>query len=282
MKKSKILVPALAVLCISTASAVSGTVAWFSANSTVTVNANNFVAVNPSAGLGATAGANVNTKLNDDGSISVGTSTVSSLKFRDASVSIASGGISVFKGVAEDGVVETYEEVDNPYHYEQNKIIYAATWKVTFTAKGSAGYYYDLFFQGNSSTFTSTTGKVFENCFRVGIYTSDKTIVWAPRRDNEASLTYVTAGGKGTSTTGTYTNVKVDAPASKTVTKAVGQAKPNFIASIEGSKSTTINFVAWYEGEDPDCIDDNEIPTDAASVAMKFTILNQTSDYKAA
>lgn len=36
MKKSKILVPALAMLVMSTAATVTGTVAWFSANSTVT------------------------------------------------------------------------------------------------------------------------------------------------------------------------------------------------------------------------------------------------------
>lgn len=35
MKKSKILAPALAILCLSTAASVTGTVAWFAANNTV-------------------------------------------------------------------------------------------------------------------------------------------------------------------------------------------------------------------------------------------------------
>ena len=38
MKKTKIVVPALAVLLLSTAASVSGTVAWFSMNNTVTVS----------------------------------------------------------------------------------------------------------------------------------------------------------------------------------------------------------------------------------------------------
>jgi len=38
MKKSKILAPALAILCLSTAASVTGTVAWFAANNTVTAD----------------------------------------------------------------------------------------------------------------------------------------------------------------------------------------------------------------------------------------------------
>ena len=42
MKKAKILVPAMGMMLLSTAAAVSGTMAWFSANRAVTVNANDY------------------------------------------------------------------------------------------------------------------------------------------------------------------------------------------------------------------------------------------------
>lgn len=49
MKKSKILAPALAILCLSTAASVTGTVAWFAANNIVTVNGMNVRSTLPSS-----------------------------------------------------------------------------------------------------------------------------------------------------------------------------------------------------------------------------------------
>ena len=49
MKKSKILAPALAILCLSTAASVTGTVAWFAANNIVTVNGMNVQSTLPSS-----------------------------------------------------------------------------------------------------------------------------------------------------------------------------------------------------------------------------------------
>ncbi len=49
MKKTKILVPAMAVLALGMAAAVTGTVAWFSANNVVTANRMMFKSVTPSS-----------------------------------------------------------------------------------------------------------------------------------------------------------------------------------------------------------------------------------------
>jgi len=49
MKKSKILAPALAILCLSTAASVTGTVAWFAANNIVTANGMSIQSSTPSS-----------------------------------------------------------------------------------------------------------------------------------------------------------------------------------------------------------------------------------------
>ena len=61
MKKTKIIIPALGILLLSTAASVTGTVAWFAANSTVTANNmnikatvdSNFLAISKTSSLSA-------------------------------------------------------------------------------------------------------------------------------------------------------------------------------------------------------------------------------------
>ena len=51
MKKTKVIIPALGLLVLSTAASVTGTVAWFSANNTVSASGMSIKAVNNSANL---------------------------------------------------------------------------------------------------------------------------------------------------------------------------------------------------------------------------------------
>lgn len=51
LKKSAVVIPALARIAVTAAASVSGTVAWFTANRSVTVNASNFNAVAQDSGL---------------------------------------------------------------------------------------------------------------------------------------------------------------------------------------------------------------------------------------
>ena len=66
MKKSKIILPAVALLTISTVAAASSTVAWFTANRTVDVNLSQVAVYNPESNLevtlkeDTTAGTSVN------------------------------------------------------------------------------------------------------------------------------------------------------------------------------------------------------------------------------
>lgn len=63
MKKSKILAPALAILCLSTAASVTGTVAWFAANNVVSATGMNIRSVTPASLVIADSRANLSQKL---------------------------------------------------------------------------------------------------------------------------------------------------------------------------------------------------------------------------
>ena len=52
MKKSKIIIPAAAILALSVGASVTGTVAWFTASRTVSTTVNNLAAINTAGDLG--------------------------------------------------------------------------------------------------------------------------------------------------------------------------------------------------------------------------------------
>ena len=54
MKKSKVIIPALALMAFSVAASITGTVAWFTANRVATVTAGSFAVVNTTTDLSVT------------------------------------------------------------------------------------------------------------------------------------------------------------------------------------------------------------------------------------
>jgi len=276
MKKSKVIVPALGILVLSTAAAVSGTVAWFSATKNVSVSGSNFVAVNPSGGLSYIVTGGANTTTDTDKQQVIVDSTKS---FRDASVNVTSGALKVYSAsVDSSGTVSAYKEVSGESYPYDTKTFYAATWAIAFTSSGSESYNFDLYFDGSGSTFSDTS--TFGKCFRVAFYDTSDIWVWAPNRADNESMNHVT--GLTTTDIGVYNNCKDAVPASKAKTKAEGQALDNFLCTLKGGETKTYNFVAWYEGEDAECKDKAVIPTTAATMALKFSLLSQNDDYKAA
>ena len=71
MKKSKIIVPALALIAFSMAASITGSVAWFTANRTATINAGTYVVVKTSANLEFTLTGGIGTEVdtNSDNTI---------------------------------------------------------------------------------------------------------------------------------------------------------------------------------------------------------------------
>ena len=92
MKKSKIILPAVALLTISTVAAASSTVAWFTAGRSVTVSGSTVAVYNPESSLKVTLGA-----VTDSGSTVDNTAGTQKINLpthmRDGSVNASTGKI---------------------------------------------------------------------------------------------------------------------------------------------------------------------------------------------
>ena len=66
MKKSKIIIPAAAILALSVGASVTGTVAWFTASRSVTLTANNVAAINAAGDLKVELAEGNGTKIEDN------------------------------------------------------------------------------------------------------------------------------------------------------------------------------------------------------------------------
>ena len=156
MKKSKIIVPALAVLLLSTAASVTGTVAWFTANRVFEMKAGQFAVVNTKNNLEAVVVPGQGTQLSGTKDILVsGTNTLT-----DASVNHNSATPNIVEpdenGTAVGDVYNIFDNAslatnivrDNTAH------IYSAfTWDITFkmTFSTTAANPVGLFFNRNKA-----------------------------------------------------------------------------------------------------------------------------------
>ena len=146
MKKSRIILPAIALLAVSGIASVTGTVAWFTANNSVSSTVTNITAINPEGQLRADVTAGVATELD-----STGKNITVNKNLRDASVDLASsaGEATVYRAVLDDNQSwSAYVAIDN-YRYTAD-VYYVATWSVTFTIGRSTGTY-DFYFDAESS-----------------------------------------------------------------------------------------------------------------------------------
>lgn len=282
MKKSKIILPAVALLTISTVAAASSTVAWFTANRTVNVEVSEVAVYNPESNLNVTLSTVANS-----GATATDKKVTMPKYMRDGSVDAANG--KVYK---KDVVAETYKALaDNTYFTDTALItgetgpqnIYRATsWKMTFSMVGAAADDYAVLidmtntvtnFTRNDDEVTSKDAKKISESFRIAFVAGDQVTVLAPWATEE-DLKYVTNNAAN----GNYKNNKV------TVTgKAIASAE---IASTDkGTKLTAANgyvgtiaksadaaaaselevtCYAWFEGEDPACV----VPTEAINTKV--------------
>lgn len=283
MKKSKLIVPAaLAVMLLSTAASVTGTVAWFTANRAVLINADNFEVVSTDGSLAYTLTAGNCTEVSGTGS-SAKIQVISGKRLTDASVDLIStvGSMTVYTDNAKDDGSQpsAFSTVSSSYVVPStnDSVYYCATWTITFTYEFNGGQTsVDLLFNcgesvmtvgaqtkaaANSSTMDASKG------FRIGMYTTGtgaQSIVFADQQEL-AKCSYITAIS---GTTGTYTAVTDSAGNLVDTSNTLGLAadgadhssRGDFIGTInkgEGTTGTlTLNCVAWFEGTDENIIND--------------------------
>lgn len=298
MKKSKLIVPAaLAVMLLSTAASVTGTVAWFTANRAVEIGAGKFEVTSTDGSLAVTlADGNCTTADNTTNAQKI---TVNSgCKLTDASVNLATPASPVVYSddPTEDGSQPTaFHTVASNYAVAgATDVYYCATWTMTFTYTFAADLNpINLFFdcsstmaQDSSDTGALETGKGF----RIGMATSTKAIVFA-KQESLGKCNYVastSALADATNANGSYTaytevsasggnlvsNAQATSPLAKATDETTSQTSRGdylgqFTAASAGATSSiTVNCFAWFEGTDENVVNNKVMNTMTAN--LKF------------
>ncbi len=211
MKKSKIIVPALGLLLLSTAASVSGTVAWFTANRAFNTNAGNFAVVKTNTDLVCVMAGGIGTKLVDqddntgaspvysNDSIALNeTEATSSAKGAAVELTDASfdhdtknviepdaDGVKVgaTKGLSDSLVRATYDTANTSPNLATTHTVYSAlTWEMDFrvsysAAAGNSGLFFDLsktsFVKAADNGALTEAGKGFRLAFIPASGTND-------------------------------------------------------------------------------------------------------------
>ena len=204
LKKSAVVIPALARIAVTAAASVSGTVAWFTANRSVTINASNFQAKAESGALSVTSAnlvgvvADENTnkgsvKMADNNYLTDGSFDFTELYTKDT--------------LDDEGNPVTFKTLGN-YASAQGEstkwnitsdgktLWYGVSWTWNFTYKFSnldsdralffnikdSVFAFDAVTEGNVNVDGSEHNSSFEvgTGFRLARTTTEKQIVWAP------------------------------------------------------------------------------------------------------
>lgn len=267
MKKSKIILPAVALLTISTVAAASSTVAWFTANRTVDVNLSQVAIYNPESDLNVTLVKDDNAGTSVDNTKNAQIVTLPSY-MRDGSVDAAAK--KVYK---KDVVTGEYSAIagystDTATIAGEPKVIYRAThWTMNFSMVGASTNDYGVLLDMGKTKCTivnnEDNGKVSQ-AFRIAFVSEDAVTVLAPF-STATSLTYVKDTDGAIKNDGAYTSeivsssLKDKAIKTSEVTATTDfKAANGYVGTIDKSADGTVQTLsvecyAWFEGEDPNC-----------------------------
>ena len=309
MKKSKLLIPAIAFLVVSMAAAATSTVAWFTANTATTVTLNNVIAASAEGSLyvdWATAAntygiTTANTYNADPQAVTTQSASLSLNTLRDASIALGATSTAYYADKTSAGAIDPGK--------------YTAVSADTSKDPGSAYYYYAKFelkfiihatdqtqkfhiFMDKGSSLTLPTGdegsKHIYSAVRVGMVKSDNsTAVWAPKYDATSDYDSVTTGTQ-TNETAALTYVS-SATATSTYAYAAAcdatnagftsfpatdafanTTYKNYIGEATSATPITCTFFVWFEGEDKFC-NVSEIQSAAYTLALHFSAVRQNA-----
>ena len=316
MKKSRIIIPALAMIAFSVAASITGTVAWFTANRTAQIDSGTYAVVKTTANLDCSVDGGIGTTATDNAAGVTDTVAVDG-KLTDGSFDHAGSHNYIY---SPDG---SGTKVGNRYTYssatEENltrgtttdsKTIYTAvTWEIEFSLEFGAavsnnvGLYLDL---ANSSfspagseaaTGQQDTSKGFRMAFMPkGTNSSNgKKHVFADLQ-TAANCTYV--GGEpaqGAALAGTETAygnsdyVLIDSAATGALneagyTESASATMVNYFGKFVFAANTTVTLafdvICWFEGTDSNIVngtDDHLTVFRDVTASLKFAALTFTA-----
>ena len=160
MKKSKVIIPALALMAFSVAASITGTVAWFTANRVATVTAGSFAVVNTTTDLQVSLAPGIGTQAADNNNTHTIT-VIDGYKLTDSSfdhsavahnvIAPNETGELVGSSIALASVTGTLNNpVGNMVRDASTSVFTAFTWDITFTvtfgnsASSDVGLFLDL------------------------------------------------------------------------------------------------------------------------------------------
>ena len=300
MKKSKIIIPALGMLLLSTAASVSGTVAWFTTVSTAQAEITSFAVRKLGGDLKYVVAAGTGTKkVTESSDTSAITLDGAQPALCDSSYDHiglldykANSTATSFTALAsESNWSVTGKDASN------NDMVtyYAVSWSYTFTYTfGGDSTAVNLYLDSQGSTVTPTkntdaaTGhseKTYMG-FRIAFINAGQSrkVVWA-KNQTASNCKYITSGTSVTYTAGVptytgagaYSNANSDsvagdlldstglAPLGESASGTVTRA--DYLGQFTAAANTvTIKCVAWFEGTDPNVINEAEMDTVAAAL----------------
>ena len=300
MKKTKILIPALGMMMLSTAAAVSGTMAWFSANRAVTVSTSNFAVESLDGSLVVTARGLYGTTINQStGAVEI----LNGKSLLDASFDERSGQEHLYTDVVNDaGVLQSYRDLGTKdahtnWQDATTQNYYGVTFQLDFEYKFSSDHRsLDLIFDTNSTcTVTNESNDYWHTYkgFRLAFIAPSQRFVWAPKRtaadkvsdaQNAADMTFERVTGATTADHKAYDaeNYVGDITfGTSGAALAADDADHSSLATYLGTltydssetpttNKMTVICVAWYEGTDPAVI--NQSTMDAVSTILNFYV----------
>lgn len=281
MKKSKIIVPALGILAFSTAAAVTGTVAWFTANRQGHIENSAITAYNPEAGLSIvlsenTSGVDI---TSNPGAAAHG-------YLRDASVDMANDVVYGSK-LGADGELDSttpYKVISDANYvggqlsdgttnfYYANK--YTATFSLTTTTSNDS---YGLIYDNSLSSHTGTDA--IKAALRIGFFVSNSTyFVINPFRAS-VDTTSINFVNSTTTATGTYSGHAIysgDTSASSIGAEAAAatvSANIGYLGTLTKTGSISATVYTWFEGLDPDCVNANAVTVAGLTSDLYFRLV---------
>ena len=288
MKKSKIIVPALGILCLSTAAAVTGTVAWFTASRVQNISMSNITLVNPETGLNVTLSNIGGTYINGNAVTHANTTNVAANQgyLRDGSVDLTQSSPVVYKAILDDNgnvashAAVTATEFKDTKKYNEKDLYFATAFKMSFKAQNTeSGADNCLFFSMNLSSVTTDWSDAAKSSLRIGLKSASKYVVWAPFYNPDASsanpnaLTFVNgtaANAHGSfelntnafsgNTTGTDVEAAWSDAANYLDKATYGVSAYIFnlgVLPADGAIALDVSVYTWFEGTDKFCNENN-------------------------
>ena len=287
MKKSRIIVPAMAVIAFSTAASIAGSVAWFTASRQVTINGGSYAVVKTNSNLEVAVAAGVGTSLgaaertivfNDkltDGSFNHNKPT--ELNPKGWSIYAPnSAGTAIEREIALVGNDDLATDLVRTTLDGGVKVYTAVTFKLTFTMKfgpesperKDVGLFLNN--TASQSEFTTTSSPVTATGFRMAFVPTNiqsgsegKSKVFADLQTS-GNCKYVSSTSDFTGTSyaaGDLIDISYNAalPTSSTE-RNVATARADYLGTFvaptgAGSVSLEFTVVCWFEGTDPNIVD---------------------------